>query len=263
MHDRVEQHFDVLREGGGRAAAARCSRRWATASRPRSRRPRPPCRRRSRRSGRCRRSASRCGWASTPARWSASVTTSAVAPVNRAARIMAVGHGGQILVSDVTAALVRIGPEPGRIRRPRHPSTARPHRTGTGVAGGPPRPASGTSRRCAGSTPTRTTCRRSVRRSSGRDADVARVIGLTQATSDRHPHRGGRRRQDPTRRAGRRRPAGRLRGGVVRRARQRRRPRRRRRRDRAHDGPGDRDRSAGRGGGDAVRRGHAAGGRQL
>jgi class 3 adenylate cyclase len=31
-------------------------------------------------------------------------------PVNRAARIMAVGHGGQILVSDVSAALVRTGP---------------------------------------------------------------------------------------------------------------------------------------------------------
>jgi predicted ATPase/class 3 adenylate cyclase len=31
-------------------------------------------------------------------------------PVNRAARIMAVGHGGQILLSDVTASLVRAGP---------------------------------------------------------------------------------------------------------------------------------------------------------
>ena len=31
-------------------------------------------------------------------------------PVNRAARIMAAGHGGQILLSDVTAALVRTGP---------------------------------------------------------------------------------------------------------------------------------------------------------
>ena len=33
-------------------------------------------------------------------------------PVNRAARVMAVGHGGQVLVSDVTAALVRSGPSP-------------------------------------------------------------------------------------------------------------------------------------------------------
>ncbi len=33
-------------------------------------------------------------------------------PVNRAARVMAVGHGGQILASDVTAALVRSGPRP-------------------------------------------------------------------------------------------------------------------------------------------------------
>ncbi len=33
-------------------------------------------------------------------------------PVNRAARIMAVGHGGQILVSDLCASLVRSGPDP-------------------------------------------------------------------------------------------------------------------------------------------------------
>ena len=32
--------------------------------------------------------------------------------VNRAARVMAMGHGGQILLSDVTAALVRAGPNP-------------------------------------------------------------------------------------------------------------------------------------------------------
>ena len=33
-------------------------------------------------------------------------------PVNRAARIMALGHGGQILVSDLCASLVRGGPDP-------------------------------------------------------------------------------------------------------------------------------------------------------
>jgi predicted ATPase/class 3 adenylate cyclase len=33
-------------------------------------------------------------------------------PVNRAARIMAAGHGGQILLSDVTARLVATGPQP-------------------------------------------------------------------------------------------------------------------------------------------------------
>jgi predicted ATPase/class 3 adenylate cyclase len=33
-------------------------------------------------------------------------------PVNRAARIMAVGHGGQILLSNVTAALIQSGPAP-------------------------------------------------------------------------------------------------------------------------------------------------------
>jgi predicted ATPase len=36
-------------------------------------------------------------------------------PVNRAARIMAAGHGGQILLSDVTAALVATGPNPMRL----------------------------------------------------------------------------------------------------------------------------------------------------
>lgn len=33
-------------------------------------------------------------------------------PVNRAARIMSVGHGGQILLSDLAATLVRTGPDP-------------------------------------------------------------------------------------------------------------------------------------------------------
>lgn len=33
-------------------------------------------------------------------------------PVNRAARIMSIGHGGQILLSDLCAALVRSGPDP-------------------------------------------------------------------------------------------------------------------------------------------------------
>ena len=77
MYDRVERHFAVLRaavdDAGGEVfatmgdgiAAAFTSADGA------------PCRRRSRRSGRCRRSASPCGWASTPARSSASATTSA------------------------------------------------------------------------------------------------------------------------------------------------------------------------------------------
>ena len=45
-------------------------------------------------------------------------------PVNRAARIVAAGHGGQILVSDVSAALARSGPSPVRAHRPRHPPAA-------------------------------------------------------------------------------------------------------------------------------------------
>ncbi len=35
--------------------------------------------------------------------------------VNRAARVMAIGHGGQILLSDITAALVRNGPNPAEL----------------------------------------------------------------------------------------------------------------------------------------------------
>ena len=96
-------------------------------------------------------------------------------PVNRAARIMAAGHGGQILVSDVTAALLRTSEtpavlvdlgrrrlrdlaEPERLWQVRHPalqprrgrcSLARPRRTppagATVVAGRsrPGRPAGG------------------------------------------------------------------------------------------------------------------------
>ena len=98
--------------GGGGTAGARCSPRWATASRPRSRRPTPPCRRRSRPSGACRRSASRCGWASTPVRWSASATTSAVAPSTAPPASWRSATAARSCVSDVSAALVRSGPSP-------------------------------------------------------------------------------------------------------------------------------------------------------
>ena len=82
-------------------------------------------------------------------------------PVNRAARIMAVGHGGQILLSDVSAALVRTGPAPRRARRPRHPPAPRPRPNPSGcgrcvhpdLAGAVPAGA-------AASTATPTTCRR-------------------------------------------------------------------------------------------------------
>ena len=58
--------------------------------------------------------------------------------VNRAARIMAVGHGGQILLSDVTATLVRSGPDPAGAGRPRPAPPPRPRGAGAALAGPPP-----------------------------------------------------------------------------------------------------------------------------
>ena len=127
-------------------------------------------------------------------------------PVNRAARIMAVGHGGQILLSDVAAALVRSGPspvefadlgthrlrdltEPERVWQVVHPdlpqrlpARARPRHlrqqpAGPALVAGRPRP----------------------RRRPRRRPDPA--------APHRDAHRRRRGRQDPARRAGRRRPA--------------------------------------------------------
>ena len=140
MYDRVEQHFAVLRaavDGGGGEVFATMGDGIAAAFTSvgggASRRRSPP-------STRCRRSglAVRMG-----------IHTGEVErvgddfrgrAVNRAARIMAVGHGGQILLSDVAAALVRSRHRSGRARRPRHAPAARPDRAGAGVAGRPPRP---------------------------------------------------------------------------------------------------------------------------
>ena len=64
--------------------------------------------------------------------------------------------------------------------RPRHAPTPRPHRARAPVAGRAPRPASRSSRPCAASTRTRTTCRPSARRSSAASATSQRVVALTR-----------------------------------------------------------------------------------
>ena len=137
--------------------------------------------------------------------------------VNRAARIMAVGHGGQILLSDVAAALVRTGHRPGRARRPRHPPAARPDRAGAGVAGRAPRPRP--------AVPARPRRRHVLQQPAG-PALLAGRAGPRRPARRRHDatppdrdaHRRRRRRQDPPRRAGRGRPPDRVRHRVVRRA---------------------------------------------
>ena len=130
--------------------------------------------------------------------------------VNRAARIMAVGHGGQILLSDVSAALVRAGTgraelgdlgthrlrdltEPERVWQVVHPDLAQQFPPVRGVD------------TYSNNLP--------AQRSSlvGRDLEVQRLVAMTSAPPDRHADRGRRGRQDPPRRPGRRRPADRVR----------------------------------------------------
>jgi len=100
-------------------------------------------------------------------------------PVNRAARLMALGHGGQILLSDVAASLLRGGPNPVELTDlgPRYlRDLDDPERIWQVVHPDldgrfPPVQGAG---RCADNLP--------VPRSSmvGRDRDVARVTGLLQ-----------------------------------------------------------------------------------
>ena len=148
-----------------------------------------------------------CAWACTPARFNSSATTYRGRALNRAARIMAVGHGGQILVSDLTADFLQTGPRTGRSRRPGAAPTARSGRARAHLAGGASRRSTATSRRCEASTRSRTTCRSSARSSSAASDDVVHHRRARSGASRRHADRSGRRRQDPPRGAGRRREA--------------------------------------------------------
>ena len=247
-------HFDVLRDGGRARSGVRCSRRWVTASRRRSRQPTPPCRPRSRPSVTCRRSASRCGWASTPARWSGSATTSEVAPSIAPRASWPSGHGGQILVSDVSAALVRSGPSPVEfvdLGTHRLRDLTEPERVWQVVH--PDLPQALPSRawprhlRQQPAAQRSTLIGRDRRRGPRHRPDPASTGSSPSPAWVGSARRGSPYRPRPTCcREHRRR--------VVRRAGQRGRSRRRRRRDRPHHGARRRDRSAGGGRGDAGRR---------
>ena len=121
--------------------------------------------------------------------------------LNRAARIMAVGHGGQILVSDLTADLLRTGPrpvdlvdlgahrlrdltEPERIWQVVHPALDRDL---------PPL-------RSLDTFPNNLPIQRSEL--VGRDDDVTTTAALIQQHPVRHAHRTGRCGEDPPRGAG-------------------------------------------------------------
>ena len=85
--------------------------------------------------------------------------------VIRCARLRAIGHGGQVLVSEATAALVvdRL-PDAGRPARSRYPSAEGPGSARAGVAAHASRSHSRASRRCAHWTRSATTCRSSSHR---------------------------------------------------------------------------------------------------
>ena len=103
--------------------------------------------------------------------------------INRAARIAAAAHGGQILVSDATRALVTTAlPDDVSAARPRRVPAPRPARAGAAGPGRRRRPGRRRSRRRGRSTPGPTTCRPSSRRSSGGSASWTRRGDLLDAT---------------------------------------------------------------------------------
>ena len=179
MHGRVERHFDVLRRSRGRTSAGgvrddgrrhrrRRSRRRRRRSTPRS----PP---------QLRAAATRpraCAWASTPVRSSAPVDDFRGRPSIERPGSWRLGHGGQILLSDVTAALVRTGPNPVDLARPRHAPicATSPSRSGCGRSStptcGPRLPPGAAASTASNNLP--------IPRSSlvGRERQVARVVEL-------------------------------------------------------------------------------------
>ena len=124
--------------GRGRADAAKGASRGAVAARRRR---------------------SRCAWRCTPARWRARTATTSAPPLNRVARLLATGHGGQTLLSQTTYELARDSlPDAVSLRdlgAHRLKDLARPEQVYELAA---PRPAVATFRRSGRCRRTRTTC---------------------------------------------------------------------------------------------------------
>ena len=179
----------ALRAGarGSPAPAARGLRREQAASRWRCRATRStsPSRMRARRCGprprrnarsprtRGRASRSACGSGSTPATRSSGAPLYAGLDVHRAARVMSAGHGGQVLLSEATCALVRASlADELAAPRPRRAPAEGPVRAAA------PLPARrGASSRRSGRS-TRRTCRCPRRRSSAASASSRSVSAL-------------------------------------------------------------------------------------
>ena len=83
----------------------------------------------------------RCGWGWRPGRPNCATVTTSVTVLNRAARVMAAGHGGQVLVADSTASLLSGVDLAGSGAT----SATRPANPGRCVSGACARPAAGIS----------------------------------------------------------------------------------------------------------------------
>ena len=178
--------------------AAGCSSTPATACAPCSPRRAPRSRPRSRRSDSW---SCPCGWAWPPARPRARDGDYFGLTLNRAARVMAAGHGGQILVPDSTAALLDDVMSTWSTSASTGSATWRRH---------PPLPGAGRGARV--DVPAPADDRRHAGQPAGaahelprprRGAEGGRRAGADAAARD--PHRRRRGRQDPARGAGRRR----------------------------------------------------------
>ena len=191
MHDRVERHFAALRHAVDRGRRRGLRHHGRRHRRRVHRRPTPPSQAAiAAQRGMPATRARRCAWASTPARSSASATTSAAARSTGPRASWPSATAGQILLSDVAAALVRSGTGRGRAHRPRHPSAARPRPSRSGCGRwSTPTCAAAVPARARRSTRTPTTCRpqrsslvgRDRRRPAARRADRARhrIVTLT------------------------------------------------------------------------------------
>ena len=150
-----------------------------------------------------------CGWRCTPGRPSSATTaTTSVRRSNRCARIRAVGHGGQVLVSATTAALVADRLPPGATLEDlgwhRLKDLGRPEHIWQVIASGPAVgvPAAALARRVS---PQPAGPAHAAHRPGGRDRRRRPPPARRRAAGD--ADRFGGRRQDPPRPRGRRRGA--------------------------------------------------------